>query len=96
MQVKNPNGSLRPPEEFNEKTAKKLEKELMKGTAKSAEIFLGTKKNINERQKKYEENKKKLEAVRNQKIRKYHIGRNDPCICGSKKKYKKCLFIIIN
>lgn len=29
-------------------------------------------------------------AARKQKVREYHIGRNDKCPCGSGKKYKNC------
>jgi hypothetical protein len=33
----------------------------------------------------------------NRKIKKYNkIGRNDPCLCGSGKKYKKCCLMIVN
>ena len=30
------------------------------------------------------------QSVRKQPVRKEHIGDNDPCPCGSGKKYKKC------
>lgn len=42
------------------------------------------------------DNKKLLEALQRQKklhtphVKEYHIGRNDPCPCGSGKKYKNC------
>ncbi len=40
--------------------------------------------------KKQEEKEDKVSSTNNQVLKKHKLGRNDPCWCGSGKKYKKC------
>ena len=55
-----------------------------------------TPKDIKDQQSVLEDNQKTMQMLaeykmrHTPKIREYNIGRNDPCPCGSGKKYKNC------